>query len=492
MKQCLIWVILFCFLKMTDCTGQSPSPYFNEKDSIHISGKIIDFKAAQGDDFISFVTFGIDGKSKKESFQVSPDGSFDVAVYQSFAGDVSVSYRTAFASVFARPGSHIQIEIQNGAAEARKQGKDVFLAKGELSDVNNLIFEFRSEFRDHEFVQPVDLGNKEQGDSAFAVNRRLKLAEELAFLEAFMSNRKIQNIEFENWQKNQLVYTAGKEILMFPFLGKMNKTISEHQLQQLIGSISINNASALHNSDYYNFLNTLVTSHQIIVNINPAYEEQKKKNGNNAIPVNLAQFDKLSSGITREIIYLDLYLSHFGHASRKGIVGSFSEKFESTIADPYLKSELNKLADSMGEGFKPYHIISRIRALKANAELKTRLISTFEKAAGSNVFIDFWGDWCGPCMIEMPAYPELIRKFEGKPIKFIFFSVQTRDKSVERIKEKYQIKADFINLNNDEVAMMNNVFEFHAYPAHFVVDSQGYAVANQTKRAEEIEHLISR
>lgn len=492
MKEILTCLTAFCLFKANHCLGQSNSPFFGEMDSIYVSGHIIGFKPGDGDEFISLTTYGINGKGVRKSFQVSPDGSFNVSVYQSFTGDITINYRTAFATVLVRPGAHHRIEIQNNAIDTYKKGTDVFVAKGELADENNLILDFQAKIRDHDFDEQVSLGDKEQEDSLFAVKRHKKLSEELAFLDEFIRTRKIENEVFWTWQKNQLVYAAGKEMLFYPFLGKMNTAISKHQLLTLIDSIPVADTSALHNSAYYDFLNMLVLDCQILVNINPAYSAIKKENGNNTIPVNLAQFDKLTVGITRELLYFDLYQSHFESPSRNNIAGSASELFESVIQDPYLKKAYQKLAVSVEQQFKPYHILSRIGELKASGELKTRLLDTFGKAAGTNIFIDFWGDWCGPCMIEMPAYPALISKFEGKPLKFIFFSANTSDKSVARIKEKYNIQADFINMNNDEVAMMNNVFEFHAYPAHFVVNSQGYVVGNNTKRAEEIERLIAK
>ncbi|CAG4988353.1 Thiol-disulfide oxidoreductase ResA [Dyadobacter sp. CECT 9275] len=492
MKYLLIWFPFFCFFRSNPGSAQTASLFFNDRDSIRVSGRIIGFKPGDGNDFISFLTFDINGNGRKQAFQVSADGSFNITVYQSFAGDITVHYKTAFASLFVRPGVPLHLEIQNSITNAGEPGKNVFKATGELSEVNNLLFDFQRVFREHDFLYQADLGNKEQTDSTFAANRRKRLEEELVFLNTFADTLKTPNETFIRWQKNQLVYAAGKEILMYPFLGKMNTSITGPQLLEMLGSISISDTSALHNSAYYDFLNMLMLGHQIIVNINPDYAEVKKENGNNPVPVNLAQFDKLTTGITRQILYFNLYVSHFQSPSRKNIMAPTAGRFESVLEEPYLKSSLKKLADSIGDGFKPYHIISRIRELKASNELKTRLLSTFEKAAGSNIFIDFWGDWCGPCMMEMPAYPQLINQFEGKPLKFIFFSANTKDMSVQRVKEKYKIKADFINLTNDEVAMMNNVFEFYSYPAHFVVDKQGYVVGNHTKRAEDIERLITK
>jgi thiol-disulfide isomerase/thioredoxin len=490
MKEVLICLTVFCFSKFNHGFGQTKSSFFSDKDSIYVSGNIIDFKSGDGNEFISFTTYGTNGKGNRQSCQVSPDGSFNMALFQSFAGDIAICYRTALATVLVRPGQHLQIDIQNNAIAAGKKGNDVFLIKGELAEVNSLILAFQDRIRDHDFVQQVSLGDKELGDSLFAVNRHKKLSEELAFLDDFIKSRKVENKNFRTWQKNQIVYAAGRELLMYPFFGKMNTTISGRQLFKMIDSIPVANTSALQNSGYYEFLNMLMLDGQILVNVNPAYLKIKKENGNNTIPVNLAQFDKLANGIIRELMYFDLYQSHFESRSRKNIAGPASELFDSVIQHPYLRKSYRKLAASIEEQFKPYHIISRIRELKASAELKTRLLDTFEKVAGTSIFIDFWGDWCGPCMMEMPAYPALISKFEGKPLKFIFFSVNTTDKSISHVKDK--INAEFINLTNDEVAMMNSAFEFHTYPAHFVVNSQGYVVGSNTKKAEEIERLIAK
>lgn len=486
MKQLLIGLVVFCCFKSNHCAGQQKNPFFSEKDSIYIEGKVIGFKPGDGNDFISFLTVDVTGKSKKQSFQISADGSFNISVYQHFAGDITINYKTAFSSIFTRPDSHLQIQIQDSAIEAGKQGNDVFSVKGELSAINNLLFDFQSGIENHAFIQQADLGNKAQSDSAFAAHRIKRLEEEIAFLDSIISIKKIDNTQFINWQKNQLIYSAGKEILLFPFLGKFNKKISESQLLELISSIPVSNPTALYNSAYYDFLNMLVSDFQIIVNINPDYVPVKKEYGNNAVAVNLNQIDKTASGVAREIMYYDLYQSH----TNTKTIGSTSEKFASVIQEPFLKTMFKKLADSSENDFKPYHVINRIRDLKVGSELKTKLLAVFEKAAGSNIFIDFWGDWCGPCMMEMPAYPSLIARFENKPLKFIFFSANTTDKSVEHVKEKYQIKAEFINLTNDEVAIVNNIFEFHSYPSHFIVNSEGYVVGNNTKKAEEIERIL--
>lgn len=490
MKTTLTILFLLCLFKMNICLGQQRSEYFNDKDSVFINGKIIGFDPQNGDAFINFLTTEINGSKIKHAFQISPDGCFEIALFQHFAGDITMNYKTAFTNLFTLPGSHLQIQIQNCAVQNGKQDSDVFSAYGELNEVNNLLFEFEHEMRLYDFIYEHKVVSKEQSDSTSIVNSYNKLHEELMFLDAFVSRKNVDNKQFTDWQRNKFIYTAGKAILSYPFMGKINTSITDSQLIELIRPIPINNSSALYNSDYYEFLNLLLVDHLIIVNINPGYEFLKRENGNNTVAVNLDQIDKLAKGITREIMYYDLYFTSFQAKSRKNIPSITSDRFQSVIMDSVLNKMLKRLTDSLEDGFKPYHIVSRIRELKVSDNLKTRLLEIFRNSLGSNVFIDFWGDWCGPCMNEMPAYSKLIDSFKDKPLKFIFLSAHTSDKSAEQIKNRYQIKGDFINLTNDEVAIMNIVFEFHAYPAHFVVNAHGDVVGRDIKKEEEISLLL--
>jgi thiol-disulfide isomerase/thioredoxin len=128
--------------------------------------------------------------------------------------------------------------------------------------------------------------------------------------------------------------------------------------------------------------------------------------------------------------------------------------------------------------------------MKVSDSLKQKFIVLFKQWKGTNLLIDFWGDWCGPCMMEMPGYPKLIAAFENKPLKFIFFSSLMIEKSMLAVKKQYHINADFINLSKDEVAVMNNLFEFHSYPTHILVNTSGSVVSNNTKSEAGITKLL--
>jgi thiol-disulfide isomerase/thioredoxin len=42
---------------------------------------------------------------------------------------------------------------------------------------------------------------------------------------------------------------------------------------------------------------------------------------------------------------------------------------------------------------------------------------------GSIVVVNFWATWCGPCQQELPRLGQLARAYAGKPVRFVFLSI---------------------------------------------------------------------
>ena len=47
-------------------------------------------------------------------------------------------------------------------------------------------------------------------------------------------------------------------------------------------------------------------------------------------------------------------------------------------------------------------------------ELNRENLSDFEKE--KLVFVDFWADWCGPCMVFSPVYNKVALQYESKAV----------------------------------------------------------------------------
>ncbi|MCR8561063.1 TlpA family protein disulfide reductase [Mucilaginibacter sp. BJC16-A38] len=452
--------------------------FLKPKDSVEITGKVLGYKPGQSDNFIKISTYGINGEKKIKSYQLNRDGTYRFSIFQSFGGDIEFGFADALVNLFLNGKEKVIINVDNEKATEGNDYKNAIAVEGQLSAVNYQILAFQSAFYSHKFERKADLSDKTQSDSLYAAKRLERLKEELGFLENYIKQEKIQDTTFINWERNSLTYNAGKDILLYPFFGKLNKSISTDNLLKLIAPIPIVKYSALHNSAYYDFLQMLASDHGIIYSLNPQYNSVLKENGYNLYPLILNAIDDISSGICRELLYYDIYPDN-ALAARSGNV--VWERFNSTVEQKVLKDLLTEKKLQNDAGFKKYSIIDRINHSAIHDTLKHRLADSFVKFKGSNIYVDFWGEWCGPCMQEFPNYKQFISSFSGKPIKFVFFSTYTSIERMLAIKNKFGIDATFVNLSKDEVAVMNNVFEFHSYPSHFLVNKEGIVVNNDSE-----------
>jgi len=260
------------------------------------------------------------------------------------------------------------------------------------------------------------------------------------------------------------MYDAGFDIAFNLYTGKRRKS-NDEQLVKFVKDIPLDNPKALNNSRYYNFLNLVALDMQIVVNINPVYDSARRRMGKNSMPLYLDKIDKYSKGFAKQLMYYHTLTSNSVEKT-----GPYNERFDSVIKAPYLQQLISAKKNSAP--FKPYSIIQRLKDYPADDSLKNRLISLFENNK-KNLFLDFWGSWCAPCMGEMPLYPKLMEQFKDAELNFWFFAVETPGEKALEIKNKYGIDAPFIVLNDNEARILNDVLQFSSYPSHFIIDADG-------------------
>ena len=473
-KNRLLIICVFLGVLTCNLSSKAGERIFYPNDSTVINGKIIGFKNDTDDKLISFYCYNLSGKSQNKSIRINADGSFSGKLFQPYEGEIDIKYKKIFTKAYVKPGKELCLVIDSKEAELRGNFTKALNAKGDLAEINNKIFDFMSEFQRHKFVTKARLGDKSQTDSLFSSQRLILMNENLEFLSQYLKQTNNNNQGFANWAKNYLVYEAAYEIVLFPFFGKENKDISMSKLLGCLGPIPINNPEALKNAFYYRFLDALATSLQIVLRTN-----------NENVSVFLDKSNGVFTGIAKELVYYDIYSSRVLLNPTK--INENWDRFFRTVSNSYLKSlflELKNKATS-ASAFKSFDIIAAIDKFDAPNNLKERLIQVFKEEKGKTLYIDFWGTWCAPCMLEMPVYPSLIDAYKNKAITFIFFAVDESEKRINELKEKYKIAGKFVLLSKDETAVMNDVLNFQTYPSHFIIDSKGLV------RIEISRHLSS-
>lgn len=112
---------------------------------------------------------------------------------------------------------------------------------------------------------------------------------------------------------------------------------------------------------------------------------------------------------------------------------------------------------------------------------------TLADLKGKKVYINVWGSWCGPCLMEMPELEEVYQEVK-KQEDWVFLSVasandealansQTRDASMEEI----QSVANETGVTYPVYFEQNNQFMtdylIRAFPTHIFINSDG-TIAN--------------
>lgn len=443
---------------------------FNPDRKFTLEGNIKNYHPTDSTGFVTLRTTSVKGASHDTAVYINERGYFKCHLYQPFDGDIAFAYRDEFIQLYAAHDEEIQLELDDRTWKTEPNKVKVLHVMGKSAALSKHIIDFQHQKAIHEFNVNPDFSNKEQGDERFATDCIIRMNEELAFLVKYIEENKIDDTRFEKWCASDITYRTGKSIAFYCFTGKINRTITYPRLMKYLNPIPLTNPDALSSTSYYKFLDFIVGDFGIISNVNALYTDSIRFHGNSKVAFNLTQIDSYSSGITRQLMYYLLYEKENKDCRVN------AGRFASTITDPYLRQLFIREASPKEEVLVPANVLAKIKRQPGGSSLYAWMETFLKKNKGSFVFLDFWGSWCGPCMREMPLYPQLINDLRGEPIVFLFLAVDTKEEKMNEIKRNYGVNAEFILLTDNDVKIFNNVLQFSSYPSHFILDPAGSVV----------------
>ncbi|MNF27635.1 Thiol-disulfide oxidoreductase ResA [compost metagenome] len=158
-----------------------------------------------------------------------------------------------------------------------------------------------------------------------------------------------------------------------------------------------------------------------------------------------------------------------------------------------LKGNADKIAADKNKEdlIKTYGSAQAIDFSLVNLEGKKISLADYK---GKTVVLDFWATWCGPCRASFPGMQELITKYKGKDVVFLFIDVWEKGeaKDIEKNVSKFisDHKYDFnvlYDFKDDIVAK----YKVKGIPSKIVINKEGNIVnANAFISHENLIALI--
>lgn len=467
-----LWSLILPFVFVFIINGQNKLQNPWGAYSFQVAGKINGYQPNKDNGFVILRSYSIDGKHESNQVKIDEKGSFSATLAQPFEGDFELGYNGRYIGLYCSPAEQITVEIDEATWKSKGSETTSIKIFGKSSIVSKYIIDFENERRNHQFKTNPNWKESNKNIEIFAKSSLARMQEELDFFSEYLAKNKITNLKFKNWGKNSIIYEIGCNISIIYITGKNNETITYDNLLTYLKPFPFNNPTAFSTSYYYSFIKINSTNFQGIGNVNSIYQNALKEVGNNRLLFGINKLDQFTTGISKELLYYFLFKGYEGRAE----FSQDFERFNAVVKNPYLKMLGNVSKNRFKENFIPVKVIDQVKTFPEGADLAAQLSDLMQKYKGSNVFVYFWGSWCGPCMKAMPLFPNLISEMEGKPVFFLFVAVNTERQVIDEIKNKYQIKGEFISLNGNETAILNKVLKFTALPRHFILDSSGTTI----------------
>lgn len=174
-------------------------------------------------------------------------------------------------------------------------------------------------------------------------------------------------------------------------------------------------------------------------------------------------------------------------------IGFVSNSIRRTVVVESVETKNQTLFDINNDGYAKEEIVTgnepKTEGLPSKGEIfpsfKLDDVNGNQKSLNSydaDIFIvDFWGTWCGPCLLAMPDLQAIHQKYQNKKVQVIGISVHDAPGKAEKFVAKKAYSYEFL-VQGDELAKR---LKLDTYPTLFVLDKEGKILHAEKGRREE-------
>ncbi len=113
---------------------------------------------------------------------------------------------------------------------------------------------------------------------------------------------------------------------------------------------------------------------------------------------------------------------------------------------------------------------------------QTRKLSTLH---GQIVVVNFWATWCGPCQQELPRLKQIAAFYAGKPVSFVFISIDAPKDRAKIPASLARLHVDFDSWVGADTDTLDRFGLGDIVPGTLVLDENGESVARVMGEAKE-------
>jgi thiol-disulfide isomerase/thioredoxin len=95
---------------------------------------------------------------------------------------------------------------------------------------------------------------------------------------------------------------------------------------------------------------------------------------------------------------------------------------------------------------------------------------------GSVVLLDFWGTWCGPCVVAVPGLVEIYQKYN--PLGLDIIGIDCGDSEEKLLKFISEKNMSWLQTREQESGPIQKIYRVVGYPTYYLIGKDGIIVSN--------------
>ena len=492
--------LLFLVLTVWSCSNE-PTPTINEIDlpysitdeltTTQITGQIVNYDPAAHPNFIglgwsTWHGSGID----RENYFLEPGGSFAFTVRDNVVRDYNLQYNNHFFEFAVIPGSDPYLELTpDSTTFTFSAPRDSFVESSNslIEALANQAFWERSG-KIFNYQPNLDTMQREMTLLETDVRQRFDSLWQAGgytdpvlheFIRQFVDHRTKRTLPFKVRQlSKEHELQANNEKFLYAELGR---ELPDMPVYNMMNVNRIQNQASL-------------LSDMLKNRIMAFPREVRKEEG---FKLFLATVDSLYTDFSRDMLRTGRLLAYLKLEEPPATAAQLAAEMVQTTPYPALREQLEEQLRVINRVVSPMDAYEQ-SLLDLPEGLDNLIPAILEKHAGKVVVIDFWATWCSPCIKEMKNdYPRLVREFSEDEVAWVFLARRSSEVNWRDRISKLQFSADHYLTNDDQTAVVNELFGIGSIPHHTLFDQNGTLVKAKTSGRGygmklEIEELLGR